>query len=100
MCVRAIVCMLVRVCACMCMCRCACLSTHPTIVPTPTSVSTATPATLVKSSGAELPAAMKVAPATSSDRWSFSEIASSDGTKKSSQMMARAETKHNHVNSV
>ena len=66
-------------------------TTYPTMVPTPTSVSTATPATLVKSSGAEDPAAMKVAPATSSDRCSFSEIASKDGTKKSSHIMARAE---------
>lgn len=60
------------------------------MVPTPTSLSAVTPATDVNSSGAEDPAAMKVAPATSSERSSFSEIASSDGTKKSSQMMARA----------
>ena len=33
---------------------------------------------------------MKVAPATSSERSSFSEIASNDGTKKSSQIMASA----------
>ena len=63
---------------------------YPTMVPTPTSVSTATPATLVKSSGADEPAAMNVAPATSSDSCSFSEISSSDGTKKSSQTIARA----------
>ena len=60
------------------------------MVPTPTSLSAATPATDVNSSGADDPAAMNVAPATSSDKSSFSEIASSDGTKKSSQMMARA----------
>ena len=42
--------------------------TYPTMVPTPTSVSTATPATEVNSSGAEDPAAMNVAPATSSDK--------------------------------
>lgn len=63
---------------------------YPTIVPTPTSLSAVTPATDVNNSGAEDPAAIKVAPATSSERSSFSEIASSDGTKKSSQMMARA----------
>ena len=60
------------------------------MVPIPTSLSTVTPATDVKSSGAEEPAAMKVAPATSSDSSSFSEIASSEGTKKSSQTMAKA----------
>ena len=60
------------------------------MVPTPTSVCTATPATDVKSSGAEEPAAMKVAPATSSDRSSFSEMISREGTKKSSQTIARA----------
>ena len=63
---------------------------YPTIVPIPTSLSTVTPATEVNSSGADEPAAMKVAPATSSERSSFSEIASNDGTKKSSQTMARA----------
>ena len=50
-----------------------------------------TPATDVKSSGAEEPAAMKVAPATSSDKSSFSDMASRDGTKKSSQTIAIAE---------
>ena len=49
-----------------------------------------TPSKEVKSSGAELPAAMNVAPATSSERSSFSEIASRDGTKKSSQIIATA----------
>lgn len=63
---------------------------HPTMVPMPTSLSVPTPATDVKSSGAEEPAAMKVAPATSSLRSSFSEMASREGTKKSSQMMAMA----------
>lgn len=58
------------------------------MVPIPTSLSTPTPATEVNSSGAEDPAAMKVAPATSSLRSSLSEIASSEGTKKSSQMIA------------
>ncbi len=63
---------------------------YPTIVPMPTSVSTATPATEMKSSGADDPAAIKVAPATSSDRSNFSEMASRDGTKKSSHTMAIA----------
>ena len=62
-------------------------------MPTPTSVSTATPATEVKSSGADDPAAMKVAPATSSERFNFSEITSKDGTKKSSQIIAKAARK-------
>ena len=44
----------------------------------------------VNSSGADEPAAIKVAPATSSDRSNFSLIASNDGTKKSSQMIASA----------
>merc|ERR1719258_54793 len=43
----------------------------------------------VKSSGADEPAAMKVAPATSDDRLSASEISSSEVTKKSSHTMAR-----------
>ena len=64
--------------------------TYPTIVPTPTSVSTMTPATEVNNSGAELPAAMKVAPATSSESCSFSEMSSREGTKKSSHTMANA----------
>ena len=63
---------------------------YPTIVPIPTSLSTVTPATEVNNSGAEEPAAMKVAPATSSERSNFSEIASKDGTKKSSQTIASA----------
>ena len=58
------------------------------MVPTPTSLPTATPATEVNSSGADEPAAIKVAPATSSDRSSFSEMASKEGTKKSSHMRA------------
>lgn len=41
---------------------------------------------------------MKVAPATSSERSSFSEIASKDGTKKSSQTIASAvKSKIKHV---
>ena len=60
------------------------------MVPTPTSLSTPTPATEVNSSGADDPAAMNVAPATSSLKLSFSEMASNDGTKKSSQIMATA----------
>ncbi len=61
------------------------------MVPTPTSLSVPTPATEVNSSGAEEPAAMKVAPATSSLKSSLSEMASRLGTKKSSQMIAIAE---------
>ena len=66
--------------------------TYPTIVPTPTSVFCATPATDVNSSGAEDPAAIKVAPATSSDKFNFSEMISREGTKKSSHIMAEAES--------
>ena len=69
------------------------LNTCPTIVPTPTSVSWATPATDVNNSGADDPAAINVAPATSSDKLSFSEMISRDGTKKSSHNMARAAKK-------
>ena len=65
------------------------LYTYPTMAPTPTSVSWATPIREVKSSGAELPAAMNVAPATSSESFSFSEITSRAGTKKSSHTTAR-----------
>ncbi len=66
------------------------LLAYPTMVPTPTSLSVLTPATDVNSSGAEEPAAMKVAPATSSLKFSLSEMASRLGTKKSSQIMAIA----------
>lgn len=69
---------------------------YPTIVPTPTSLSTVTPAIEVNSSGAEDPAAIKVAPATSSDRSSLSLMTSNDGTKKSSQTMARATMPNNY----
>lgn len=71
-----------------------CEISYPTIVPIPTSLSTVTPATEVNNSGAEEPAAMKVAPATSSERSNFSEIASNDGTKKSSQTIASAAKKY------
>ena len=54
---------------------------EPTMVPTPTSLSTDTPARDVKSSGADDPAAMNVAPATSSESLSAAEISSSTGTK-------------------
>ena len=40
---------------------------------------------------------MKVAPATSSDKSSFSEIASNDGTKKSSQIIASAKKQKNKM---
>lgn len=65
------------------------------MVPTPTSLVTPTDAIDVNSSGADEPAAINVAPATSSDRSSLSEIASSDGTKKSSQIIARPIHKKN-----
>merc|ERR1719454_2599465 len=42
----------------------------------------------VKSSGADEPAAMKVAPATSAERPRLSQISSSEATKKSSQTIA------------
>ena len=71
-----------------------CEVSYPTIVPIPTSLSTVTPATEVNNSGAEEPAAIKVAPATSSERSNFSEIASNDGTKKSSQTIASAAKKY------
>jgi len=64
---------------------------EPTIVPIPTSSNdTNTPMTDVKSSGADPPAAMKVAPATSSAISNFSIITSNDGTKNSSQTIASA----------
>ena len=96
----------VCVCVCVYVCVCACVC-----------ISLSVPMTDAKSSGAELPAAMKVAPATSSLRSSFcrnklkisglnswwqekkgeglrllstSQIFSSDVTKYSSQTMARA----------
>uniref|UniRef100_A0A182JFK3 Uncharacterized protein n=1 Tax=Anopheles atroparvus TaxID=41427 RepID=A0A182JFK3_ANOAO len=64
---------------------------EPTIVPMPTSLNdTNTPMMLVNSSGALPPAAMNVAPATSSVMPSFSIITSSEGTKNSSHTMASA----------
>ena len=55
----------------------------PTIVPKPTSLSLKVPIIDVKSSGAEPPAAMRVAPATSIERfmWSSFDISSRAGTK-------------------
>lgn len=61
---------------------------EPTMVPTPTSLPKVTPRMDVNSSGAEDPAAMNVAPATSSDNSSFSEMTSRDGTKNSSHIRA------------
>merc|ERR1719193_2466721 len=62
----------------------------PTMVPMPTSLlAMKTPKREVKSSGADPPAAMNVAPATSSDSDSFSAIISSEGTKNSSQTIAK-----------
>lgn len=64
---------------------------EPTMVPMPTSsYEMNTPMMLVNSSGADPPAAMKVAPATSSEMPAFSVMTSKDGTKNSSQTMARA----------
>ena len=51
------------------------------MVPNPTSEYVNVPMSDVKSSGAEPPAAMNVAPATSGEMANFSTITSSDGTK-------------------
>ena len=53
----------------------------PTIVPMPTSEPLNVPMRLVASSGAEPPAAMSVAPATSFESSIFSAMISSAGTK-------------------
>jgi hypothetical protein len=63
----------------------------PTMVPTPISdpaLGLMSDMAEDASSGAEEPAAMNVAPATSSERRSTSQIFSSDATKKSSHTMA------------
>ena len=61
----------------------------PTIVPSPTPDDAENASDMdVKSSGADEPAARNVAPATSSESSSASEIASSAGAKYSSQMIA------------
>ena len=65
---------------------------EPTMVPMPISLQVCVLSRDMseeKSSGAEDPAAMKVAPATSSDRCSLSEMTPRDPTKKSSQTIAR-----------
>ena len=63
---------------------------EPTIVPTPCSPGARNTVMIdVKSSGAEEPAAMKVAPATSSESESADEIRSSDSQKYSSHTIAR-----------
>ena len=65
---------------------------EPTMVPMPISLQVCVlrrDMSEEKSSGAEEPAAMKVAPATSSESCSLSEITSRDPTKKSSQTIAR-----------
>merc|ERR1719193_437038 len=54
----------------------------PMIVPNPASLSSNVAKILVKSSGAEPPAAISVAPATSGEMLSFSAITSRAGTKK------------------
>ena len=64
---------------------------EPMIVPNPTlDLAMNTPMSAVKSSGAEPPAAMNVAPATSSSMPYRSTSTSSAGTKKSSHTMAMA----------
>ncbi len=67
-----------------------------TIVPAPILSLPAIPPNIVnsanievKSSGALLPMAMNVAPVTSDDIWSFSDIFSNEITKKSSDIIAR-----------
>ena len=62
---------------------------EPIIVPRPTlAAGPNASAVAVNSSGAEEPAARKVAPATSAERPSASLIAYSDGWKNSSQIIA------------
>lgn len=69
------------------------------MVPMPTLLcEMKTPMTEVKSSGAEPPAAMKVAPATSSEISSFSVMTVSAGTKNSSQTIAKAMNMYNMPN--
>jgi hypothetical protein len=63
---------------------------EPTMVPKPTSdLEMKTPRTDVASSGAEPPAAIHVAPATSSFRLIASQMRESAASKKESQTMAR-----------
>mmetsp|Transcript_62514 Transcript_62514/g.125222 ORF Transcript_62514/g.125222 Transcript_62514/m.125222 type:complete len:249 (-) Transcript_62514:6-752(-) len=64
---------------------------EPTMVPMPTSERLNVPMRLVKSSGAEPPAAIKVAPATSSLTSFLSWITSSAATKYSSHTIAKAQ---------
>ena len=72
---------------------------EPTMVPMPTSENEMkTPMTEVNSSGAEPPAAMNVAPATSSEQPIDSMMTSRDGTKNSSQTMANATNMYNMPN--
>ena len=64
---------------------------EPTIVPIPTSLTAMkTPMMDVNNSGADPPAAMKVAPATSGVIPNFSVMTSREGTKNSSQTKAKA----------
>ena len=71
----------------------------PTIVPIPTLFCAMnTPITEVKNSGADPPAAMNVAPATSSLMSSFSVITPNDGTKNSSHTIARATNMYTNPN--
>ena len=68
----------------------------PTIVPKPIAVSWKVATALVKSSGAEPPAAMRVAPAMSIERSIRSAISSSAGTKNSSHTIASARKVYRH----
>jgi len=65
---------------------------EPTMAAMPTSLGSGRmePTREVKNSGAEPPAAMKVAPATSGERPSAFDMQSSEGTKSSSQTRKRA----------
>ena len=66
----------------------------PTMVPKPTVDRLNVPTNDVASSGADPPAAMSVAPATSSLSSHFSAMTSSAGTKSSSQMIAMARKRY------
>ena len=66
----------------------------PTMVPKPTADRLNVPTNDVASSGADPPAAMSVAPATSSLSSHFSAMTSSAGTKSSSQMIAMARKRY------
>jgi len=71
---------------------------EPTMVPMPTLFSLQKVSTTdVNSSGADEPAAMNVAPATSSERFSRSEMSSSEATKNSSHTTAKPTKAYNNT---